>query len=247
MPILWNQPGLLWSTPSAVWNGESVPTPTKNKGTRMSYIVMNTRDLNDLEIEAKLRNLADAQTENPTAATGLTVTPAALTAAADLIKTKRNLQKTAEAAASSAVVAKNDAVDAGKELIRDYAGEVWTGTGKDPSKCLLLAFDVNDGSSAPPPPPNDGQITGVELESGPNAGELVVTADAKPPRTKSMEVQVNRTPNAAPTWQHEDTFTSTPFTLSNLPSGSMVQVRLRAVFAGNVKGAWSDIAEHRVP
>ncbi len=213
----------------------------------MSSIVMNMKGLNDLEIEAKLRGLADALTENPTAATGLTTTPAALIAAAELIKTKRNLQKTAEAATASAVVAKADAVEAGMELVRDYAGEVWTGTGKDPSKCLLLAFDVNDGTGAPPPPPDDGQITGVELHSGPNAGELVVTADAKPPRTKSIEAQVNLTPNAAPTWTHADTFTSTPFTLPNLPPGSLVQVRLRAVFAGNVKGAWSDIAQHRVP
>ena len=39
-----------------------------------------------INIEAKLRALALAQTNNPTAATGLTITPAMLTAAADAIK-----------------------------------------------------------------------------------------------------------------------------------------------------------------
>ena len=72
MPILWNQPGVLWNSPQAVWNGESAPTPTK-KGRKMSSIVLNLRGLTDLELEAKLRTLATAQTNNPTAATGLTL------------------------------------------------------------------------------------------------------------------------------------------------------------------------------
>jgi hypothetical protein len=74
MPILWNQPGLLWSTPTAVWNGDGAPNTTSNKRKTMSAIVLNIKGLNDLEIEAKLRALATSQTNNPTAATGLTIT-----------------------------------------------------------------------------------------------------------------------------------------------------------------------------
>lgn len=212
----------------------------------MNPIILNTKGLNDLEIEAKLRLLADAQTENPTAAPGVAATSAVLTAAADLIKNKRTAQKTAEAAAEAATAQKQEAAAAGKVLISDYAAEVWPATGKDVAKCVLLAFDVSGGGGSPPPPAEQ-QITGLELNYGPNAGSLTVKANAKPARALSIEAQVNLTPNAAPTWQHADIFTSTPFTLTGLPSGALVQVRVRAVFAGGVKGPWSDIAEHRVP
>jgi hypothetical protein len=69
----------------------------------------------------------------------------------------------------------------------------------------------------------------------------------KPARAMSLEAQVNLTPNAAPSWQHAGIFSVTPFTLPDLPSGTLVQVRLRVVFASGVKGPWNDIAEHRVP
>lgn len=246
MPIFWNQEPFRWNSPQAIWNGGGASQATHKKSKHMSSIVLNIKDLDELEIEARLRALALAQTNNPTAATGLTTSPAMLTAAADDIRDKRAAKAVADAAAEAATANKNTAVGAGEELIRDYAPEVWKGTGKDPVKCTLLGFDVSDGST-PPPPPGDGQITGVELSAGPNAGELVVKSDAKPPRTLSIEVQVNRTPNAAPSWEHEEIISSTPSTLDNLPPGSLVQVRLRAVFAGKVKGPWSDIAEHRVP
>ncbi len=209
-------------------------------------IVLNTRNLNDLEIEAKLRLLAQAQTDNPTAAPGTAITSVELLAAADLIEAKRTKQKTAEAEAEAATAQKLEAAAAAKVLISDYAAEVWPATGRDVSKCVLLAFDVSGGGGSPPPP-EEQQITGVELDYGPNAGSLTVRANAKPRRAISIEAQINLTPNAAPTWQHADIFSATPFTLPGLPSGSLVQVRLRAVFAGGVKGPWSDIAEHRVP
>jgi hypothetical protein len=213
-------------------------------------IVLNFRGLNDLEIEDRLRLLAQAQTDNPTAAPGTTITSVELLAAAELIKTKRTKQKTAEAEAEAATAQKLEAAAAAKVLIGDYAADVWPKTGKDVSKCVLLAFDVSGGGGGgggSPPPPEEQQITGVELDYGPNAGSLTVRANAKPQRAISLEAQINLTPNAAPTWQHADIFSSTPFTLTGLPSGSLVQVRLRAVFAGGVKGPWSDIAEHRVP
>jgi hypothetical protein len=212
----------------------------------MNLIVLNTKGRNDLEIEAKLRLLAQAQIDNPTAAPGTDITSVELIAAADLIEAKRTKQKTAEAEAKAATAQKGEAADAGKELISDYAGEVWKASGKDPSKCVLLAFDVRD-TNTPPPPPEEQQITGLVLKYGPNAGSLIVESDAKSARAISLEAQVNLTPNAAPTWQHADIFSATPFTLPGLPSGSLVQVRVRAVFAGGVKGPWSDIAEHRVP
>ncbi len=47
----------------------------------MIQIVLNLRGLSDNDIESKLRALALAQTDNPTAAPGLTITPAELRAA----------------------------------------------------------------------------------------------------------------------------------------------------------------------
>lgn len=243
-PLLWNQPGLLWSAPGAVWNGSSGPNPTHK--THMSAIVLNLKDLSDIEVEAKLRGLATALQNNPTAAPGIDTTPAILIAAADLIRDKRNAKIAAEAEAEAATAEKVEAVEAGEELIRDYAAEAWKATGKDPTKCTLLAFDVRDPSAPPPPVPNDGQITGLTLDYGPNAGELIAQVDPMP-RRRVIEFEVNTTPNAAPTWAFHSSTTAPPHRMGNLPGGSIVQVRARAVFAGGVKGPWSDIAEHRVP
>lgn len=213
----------------------------------MSDIVLNLRNLSDLELQAKLRTFATALTENPTAAPGIDTTAAALTAAADLIQTRLNAQAVAQAAAEAATDAKNDAVEDGEDLIRDYAAEVWPATNKDTAKCVLLGFDVRgDGAPPPPPGPNDGQITGLTLDFGTSPGQLVMRVDPQA-RRRSIEVQVNLTPNAAPTWQHHAVATASPFTLTGLPSGSLVQVRARANFSRGVTGPWSDIAELRVP
>lgn len=245
MPLLWNQPDFFWNAPLAIWNGPGTGTNPTPKGKRMSAIVLNIKDLSDLEMEARLRALATALTDNPTAAPGITTTPAALEAAADLIQDKLSAKEAADAAAAAATVSKNAAVDAGAELIRDYAGEAWKATGKDPEKATLLGFDVRDGSAPPPPPPGSGQMSGLVVTRGPNPGELIVKADPMP-RKISIEAQVNRTPNAEPTWAHERTVSATPFNLTGLPSGALVQVRIRAIFAGGVEGPWSDIAELRV-
>ncbi len=245
MPFLWNQPGVLWNSPQAVWSGGSAP-PSTNKSKKVSAIVLNIKDLTALEIEAKLRVLAKAQTDNPTAATGLNTTSAMLTAAADAIKERLSDQATAEAAAAAATTNKDNAVDAGTELIRDYAPEVWKGTNKDAAKCTLLGFDVRDGTESPAPLPDGGQISGLKVTAGANPGDLEIGTDPMP-RMHSMEVQVNRTPNAAPTWQHECISTSSSCMVHGQVSGSLVQIRVRAIFAGGVNGPWSDIAEHRVP
>jgi hypothetical protein len=213
----------------------------------MSDIVLNLRNLSDLELQAKLRTLATAQTDNPTTAPGVNTTAAALTAAADLIQTRLNAQSVAQAAAEAATDAKDEAVDAGEDLIKDYAAEVWPATGKNPAKCVLLGFDVRGAGSPPPPPgPNEGQITGLTLDFGPSPGQLVMRVDPQA-RRRSIEIQVNLTPNAAPTWQHHAVSTSSPYTLTGLPSGSLVQVRARANFSRGQNGPWSDIAELRVP
>lgn len=208
-------------------------------------IVLRLRDLDDEETEAALRSKAQALTDNPTAATGLTTTAVMLVAAADLIKEQVAAKGVADAAAAAATVDKNQATDAGKELITDYADEVWKATGKNVAKVKLLDFDVSDGSS-PPPPPSNGQMSGLVAQAGPNAGSLVVKADPMP-RKLAIDVQVNLTPNAAPTWTNQQPQSATPFTITGLPPGTLVQVRIRAIFANGVVGPWSDIAETRVP
>lgn len=211
----------------------------------MRGIVLNLKGITDLEVEARLRALATALTDNPTVAPTLATTAAALKAAADRIQDKLSAKEAADAAAVAATVDKNAAVADGLEVMRDYATDAWKATGKDPAKATLLGFDVRDGSASPPPLPDGGQMTGLEVTRGPNPGVLIVKA--APMRRKiSIEAQVNRTPNAAPTWAHERTVSATPFSLTGLPSGALVQVRIRAIFAGGTEGPWSDIAELRV-
>lgn len=208
-------------------------------------IVLKLRDLDDTGTEEALRNKAQALADNLDLAPDIDTTPALLLAAADLIVTKRTAKAVADAAALAATGSRNEATEAGQVLLADYAGEVWKATGKSVEKVKILDFDVR-GDGPPPPPPNDGQMTGLSLKGGPNPGSLIVRADPME-RKMAIECQVNHTPNAAPTWVGQPPFTATPHTLTGLPSGTLVQVRIRAIFANGVLGPWSDIAELRVP
>ena len=201
--------------------------------------------MDDNQTEASLRAKALALSENPTAAPGMTTTPAILGAAADLIRDRRAAKATADAAAAAATTAKNAALEEARELLTDYSNEVWKASGKNVEKVQLLDFNVRD-DNAPPPPPNSGQMTNLSLKAGPNPGSLILKADPME-RKIAIDCQVNTTPNLNPTWIPQAPFSATPYTLNDLPSGAMVQVRIRAVFAGGQLGPWSDIAELRVP
>jgi hypothetical protein len=211
----------------------------------MIQIVLNLRGLSDAEIEAKLRTLALAQTDNPTAAPGLTITAAALTAAADEIKNKLAAKSAADAAAKAATEDKDAAVEAGVELIRDYAPDVLQKTGKDAAKITLLGLATRDTTAGAGSIPAGQMVPTLSLAYGPNPGTLIAKC-SRLPRLHSLEFQVNTTPNATPTWQHWTSETATPVTLTGLPAGALVQVRARGIFAGG-PGPWSDIAEQRVP
>ena len=113
------------------------------------------------------------------------------------------------------------------EIIRREPGQSWSpeaalGEGVEVTRIPINAWEPVVGKEAfvsrevvvdKRSVTEEQQITGLELGYGPNAGSLTVKANAKPPRAISLEAQVNLTPNAAPTWQHADIFSSTPFTL----------------------------------
>lgn len=208
-------------------------------------IVLRLRDLDDTQTEATLRDKAQALEDNPTLAPGIVTTPVMLRAAADLIGARRTAKQLADAAAVAATMSRNDATKAGQELISDYADEVWKAAGKSVEKVRILDFDVR-GDAPPPPPPNSGQMTNISLKAGPNPGSLILKADPME-RKVAIDCQVNVTPNAEPTWAPQAPFTATPHTLTGLTPGALVQVRIRAIFAGGQLGPWSDIAELRVP
>lgn len=238
MKVLWNH--FNWNSQNLNWNGD-VPNPKKS----MLQIVLNLRGLSDNDIESKLRALAKAQTDHPTAAPGLTITSAALTAAADDIKNKLAAQATTAAAAQAATTDKDHSVEAAVALLRDYGPDVLQKSGKDAAKITLLGLTVRDTAIAVPAPTPAEQVPTLALSYGLNPGTLNAKCSALP-RVHSIEFQVNTTPNAAPTWQHWTSVTATPVTLTGLPSGALVQVRARGIFADG-PGAWSDIAETRVP
>ena len=227
MKVLWNT--FLWNSFGILWNGD-LPDPTPNQKRKMIQIILNLRGLGDNDIEAKLRALAQAQTDNPAAAPGLTITSAALLAAADDINTKLAAQAVAEAAALAATTDKDTSVEAGVQLIRDYAPDVLQKTGKDPVKITLLGLTARDTTASPPAPPAGSQVPALTLTYGANPGWLIAKCSPLA-RVHSIEFEVNTTPNAAPTWQHWLSATSTPETLKNLPSGAIVQVRARGIFA----------------
>ncbi|MDB6174417.1 MAG: hypothetical protein JWL59_3728 [Chthoniobacteraceae bacterium] len=150
---------------------------------------------------------------------------------------------TLKATLKVALVERDSDLDAVMAALEIQASTVESATGGDPAQILTTGYEPSDGIQHPAR--DMEQVTGLELESGDNAGEL----DARWARTegaKSYEVFVSQDPNQAGNWTHRATALRAGITVNGLASGQRSWIRIRAI---GTKGAgpWSDAVGKMVP
>ena len=226
MPLKWNQKGLLW-------NGDVPIKPHK-----MNQVVLALDELTETELIAEARRIAQGLLDNAATFTGAEPPPADITADADAleggISRRDQLQQQAEAgtlnaknlnAALRATLTKVATCDVVKALA--------------PEDCMLV-FDLK---AAPVATTSMPKVTTVTVTFGDKTTELDIMWQPVP-KGKAYEIQY-KTPNGA--WTPAKTTTRSSTTVSGLPAGVLVQIRIRAIGPNEITGEWSDPIEHLVP
>ena len=235
----WNQPGLKYNSLGLTWNGMAA---------------INTNTMAKYQIALKLRSLPEAQQvdnvhdistllgENAADFTGIPPSAAdieaAATAAEDAATTAANLV----VAAKAAVLAK----DAAFATMRDVATKAakWTENNIADAATAAKVFPLK--KTATPAPPDMAQVLNLVLGFGNMPGKVKADWEVVA-RGKSYEVQIKYRDVAGSVWTAVKTVTATNYTIPDLTSGQVVQVRVRPIGPKGLEGNWCDLAEHMVP
>lgn len=226
-------PGLKWNQPGLRWNGDA---PTKIL--KMNTVVLALKDLSESELLAEARRIADGLTDNAAAFTGVAPTPAQITTAADAfeggISDATQLRQEAEAAT---LTKDNLATALRAKLTQTATCDAVKAVA--PDVCALV-FTLK---SAPVPTTSMPKVTTVTISFGDKTTELDIMW-APVPKARAYEIQYK--PAAGP-WTPAKTATRSSVTVSGLPAGQLVQIRIRAIGPNDLEGEWSDPTEHLVP
>jgi hypothetical protein len=189
-----------------------------------------------------LRDIVTQMTGNanyPTPSPALTV----ITAKANALETALGAQQTAQQAAKTATTTletKEGEADAAVNSLSNY---VWETSGGDEAKIQTAGMSLRaprtPTTSLPAP-------QGLAATAGDEEGELDLVWDPVP-KSKGYEVQTSPDPVTGSSWEYAETSTASKTSLTGLPSGSKIWVRVRALGPKKIKSPWSDPAVKRVP
>ena len=231
--LKWGMPGLKWNQPGLRWNGDA---PTKTH--KMNTVVLALKDLTETELIAEARRIADGLTEHAAAFTGVEPTPAQITAAADAFEEGITDAAQRSQEAESATLAKDNLGAALRATITQTA-TCDAVKALTPEVCTLvftLKAEAVPTTSMP-------KVTTVTVTFGDATTELDIMWQPVP-KARAYELQY-KPPGGA--WTPAKTATRSSTTLSGLPTGVPVQIRIRAIGPNELQGEWSDPIEHLVP
>jgi hypothetical protein len=203
-------------------------------------IALNLKDLTDAEIAQQLRAKAQTLTDNPTDFPTPTPTAAQLTTAADDIDMAIATAEAKAREAKAATSAKDTTVETGRESLRALAR--YAEDKKLASEIVEKLFDLR---KTPTPTTSIGKVLGLAATYGDKSGEIDLTWEPVP---KARVYQVEwRAAGSTGAWTLAKTPTASRVTVTGLPSGQRVDLRVRAIGPKELEGDWSDVAEHLVP
>jgi hypothetical protein len=203
-------------------------------------ISLNLKDLTDAAIAQQLRSKAQTLSENTADFPTPTPPPAQLTTAADDIDKAIAAAEAKGREATAATSAKDTIVEAGKESLRSLARYV-----EDKKLAPEIVEKLFDLRKPPTPTTSIGKVLGLAATYGDKSGEIDLTWEPVP-KTRTYQVEW-RPAGTAGTWTLAKTPTASRVTVTGLPSGQRVELRVRAIGPKELEGDWSDAAEHLVP
>jgi hypothetical protein len=204
----------------------------------MNTVVLALKELSETETIAKARSIAQGLTDHAAAFTGAEPTAAELTAAADDAEAKLGIATLRKQEAEAATLDKDNSFG----TLRLACTKVATCDAVkalDPAVCALV-FNLK---AAPTTTTSMAKVTTVKVTFGDKTTELDLIW-APVAKAHSYELQYKL---AGGTWTHAKVSGSSSTTLKGLPTGALVQIRIRAIGPNDLEGEWSDPIEHLVP
>lgn len=205
---------------------------------KMNTVVLALQELTEPETITKAQSIAQGLTDHAAAFTGAEPTAAQITAAADLAEAKLGIAAIRQQEAEAATMDKNNAMEALRLACTKVAG-CDAVKALDPAVCALV-FKLK---AAPTTTTNMAKVITVKVTFGDKTTELDLIWPPIP-QARSYELQTKLTGG---TWTHAKISTSSSTTLKSLPTGTVVQIRIRAIGPNDLEGEWSDPIEHLVP
>lgn len=202
-------------------------------------------DLQGKTVPQKIQFLRDIVTQMTGNANYTTPNPAltVITTKANALEAALGAQATAQQAAKTATTnleTKEGEADASLNSLSNY---VWETSGGDEAKIqtagMTLRAPKTPTTSLPAP-------QGVTATAGDEEGELDLVWEPVL-KSKGYEIQISADPATSTSWTFAETSTGSKTTLTGLPSGSKIWVRIRALGPKKIKSPWSDPAVKRVP
>jgi hypothetical protein len=202
-------------------------------------------DLQGKTVPQKIQFLRDLVTQMTGNANYPTPSPAlsAITAKANALEAALGTQAAAQQAAKTATTNLETREGEADAAVNSLSNYVWETSGGDEAKIqsagMSLRAPKTPTTSLPAP-------QGLAVTAGDNEGELDAVWDPVP-KNKGYEVQTSPDPVTGTSWAFAETSTASKTTLTGLPSGSKIWVRVRALGPKKIKSPWSDPAVKRVP
>lgn len=202
-------------------------------------------DLQGKTVPQKIQFLRDIVTQLTGNANYTTPSPAltVITTKANALEGALGAQATAQQAAKTATTnleIKEGEADASLSSLSNY---VWETSGGDEAKIQTAGMTLR----APKTPTTSlSAPQGLTATAGDEEGELDLVWEPVL-KSKGYEIQISADPATSTSWTFAETSTGSKTTLTGLPSGSKIWVRIRALGPKKIKSPWSDPAVKRVP
>ena len=202
-------------------------------------------DLQGKNVPDKIQFLRDVVTQMTGNANYPTPDPAltVITAKANALESALGAQAIAQQAAKTATTNLETAEKLADAAISSLSNHVWEKSGGDEAKIqgagMTLRAPKTPTTSLPAP-------QGLTATAGDEEGELDLVWEPVP-KSKGYEVQTSPDPVTSTSWEYAETSTASKTSLTGLPSGSKIWVRVRALGPKKIKSPWSDPAVKRVP
>lgn len=233
----YDAPGLNYDS-GVFYDALTLPQPTRK---RMAKVKLN---LNGLSIGDLLQRAVDIKTAMTGNANFTTPIPT-LTSVGTLttaLTTTNNTYESGLLTQKTNLTNRDNAAAALVAALSQLGGYVEAASAGDDAKIQSAGMGVR-GTRAPVTVPT--QVMNLSLSAGDNDGELDGQWDPVP-NVKTYDVQTSPEPITSTSWVSKPSVTKSKVVLTGLPSGTRVNVRVRAVGSGGT-GAWSDPSIKTVP
>ena len=233
----YDAPGLMYDS-GVFYDAGSLPQPTRKK---MAKVKLNLDRLSITDLIQRGTDIKTAMTGNPNFTTPIP----SLTNIGTLITALTSTNNTYESGLltqKTNITNRDNAAAALIAGLSQLGGYVEAASAGDDAKIQSAGMGVR-GAKVPAGVPT--QVSNLSLTAGDNDGELDAQWDPVP-NAKTYEIQTSPDPITGSSWTSKPTVTKSKAVMLGLPSGTRVNVRVRAISSGGT-GAWSDPAIKTVP